>query len=192
MIHDNDIYRIGTLTKTHGVNGELNFAFTDDSWDQVEADHLIVKVDGLFVPFFIEEYRFRNDATAIMKFEDVDNEGEARLLAGAEIYLERALLTDGIKPQYTWDDFIGLTVVIPESYHYQCGENSDYHPQSDATANVIGTITGIDDSTENVLFTITTPNATEHLVPAAEDLIEDIDWDARTITMTIPEGLLEL
>ena len=35
MISDNDVYKIGTLTRTHGVRGELAFQFTDDIWDRV-------------------------------------------------------------------------------------------------------------------------------------------------------------
>ena len=162
------MYRIGTLGKTHGVKGEINFAFTDDAWDRADADYLMVKVDGLAVPFFVEEYRFRSDSTAIVKFEDIDSEEDAREYVGAEVYMEEKQLPDGMEPAYTWSDFVGLAL------------------------NGIGTITSVDDSTENVLFAVTTSDGTEHLVPAAEELIEDIDWEQRTITMTIPEGLFEI
>ena len=161
-------HTVGTLTKTHGVGGELNFAFTDDVWDRVDADHLFVVIDGLAVPFFIEEYRFRSDTTAIIKFEDIDDEPAARELVGCEVRLERALLPDDEEAAYSWSEFIGLTI------------------------NDIGTITAVDDSTENVLFSVGTPDGREHLIPAAEEWIADIDWQKRHITMTIPDGLLEL
>ena len=53
----------------------------------------------------------------------------------------------------------------------------------------VGEITGYDDSTDNVLFTVTTPDGSELLVPAAEDLITDVDIPARAITMDLPKGL---
>ena len=43
-------------------------------------------------------------------------------------------------------------------------------------------------STMNILFEL----EDGRLVPASEDLITAIDQEARTITMHIPEGLLEL
>ena len=72
MIREEEVDKIGKLGKTHGVKGEISFLFDDDVFDRVDADYLILRVDGLLVPFFIEEYRFRSDANAIMKFEDID------------------------------------------------------------------------------------------------------------------------
>ena len=59
MIHEEAIYKIGVMGKTHGVKGEISFIFNDDIFDTANADYLILKTDGIFVPFFIEEYRFK-------------------------------------------------------------------------------------------------------------------------------------
>ena len=69
MIREDEVYKIGMLTKTHGVSGELNMAFTDDVFDRVEAEYVVCRMDGILVPFFMEEYRFRSDTTVLMKFE---------------------------------------------------------------------------------------------------------------------------
>ena len=55
MIKQEDVYRIGRLGKPHGVRGELSFQFEDDIFDRVDADYLILDIDGILVPFFIEE-----------------------------------------------------------------------------------------------------------------------------------------
>ena len=55
-----------------------------------------------------------------------------------------------------------------------------------------GTITDVDDSTENVLFIVTADNGKTHLIPVAEELITEIDTDARHITVELPSGLLEI
>ena len=52
----------------------------------------------------------------------------------------------------------------------------------------IGRIASIDDSTINLLFELEDGT----LIPASDDLITAIDQQARTITMHLPEGLLEL
>ena len=49
----------------------MQFTFTDDIFDRVDCDYLICLLDGIFVPFFIEEYRFRSDSTALVKLEEI-------------------------------------------------------------------------------------------------------------------------
>lgn len=45
MIREDEVYKIGMLTKTHGVSGELNMAFTDDVFDRVEAEYVVCRMD---------------------------------------------------------------------------------------------------------------------------------------------------
>ena len=66
MIKQEEVYKIGRLGKAHGVKGEVSFQFDDDVFDRVDADYLILDIDGILVPFFMEEYRFRSDSTALV------------------------------------------------------------------------------------------------------------------------------
>ena len=91
MIKQEEVYRIGRLGKTHGVRGEVSLQFDDDIFDRVDADYLVLELDGILVPFFIEEYRFRSDTVALMKFEDVDTQQRANELTGCDVYFPRAL-----------------------------------------------------------------------------------------------------
>ena len=78
MIRRDDVYKIGKLGKPHGVKGEITFAITDDVFDRVDADYLILDIDGILVPFYIEEYRFKNDENVLVKFEDIDTQEQVR------------------------------------------------------------------------------------------------------------------
>ena len=69
MIKKDEVFKIGIFNKPHGVKGELSFTFTDDIFDRVDCEYLICLLDGIFVPFFIEEYRFRSDTTALVKLK---------------------------------------------------------------------------------------------------------------------------
>ena len=169
MIHEEDIYQIGKLGKTHGVKGEISFLFDDDVFDRVDADYLILKVDGIFVPFFIEEYRFRSDANAIIKFEDIDNQERARELTGCEVYFPREL-ADTDDNSISWAAIVGFDIIEVES------------------GNKIGCIASVDDTTLNILFCL----EDGRLIPASSDLITAIDQQARTIIMHLPTGLLDL
>ena len=94
MIMQEEVYKIGRLGKAHGVKGEVSFQFDDDVFDRTDADYLILDIDGILVPFFMEEYRFRSDALALVKFCDVDTQERASELTGSNVYFPRALAED--------------------------------------------------------------------------------------------------
>ncbi len=170
MIHQEDVFRIGRLGKPHGVKGEITFQFTSDVWDRVEADYLILQVDGILVPFFLEEYRFRGEESALLKFLNIDTIEDVREYCGAEVFFPYALSPADEAEDVSY--FEGFRVIDEET-----GE--------------LGTIKQIDDSTANVLFEIEGELGTI-LIPAVEEFIKDIDHEGRTITMQLPHGILEL
>lgn len=168
MIRHEDVYRIGKIGKPHGVKGEVSFQFDDDIFDRADADFLILELDGILVPFFIEEYRFRSDSLALMKLEGIDTQERARELTNCEVFFPREQQDD--EENLSWAAIIGFTVI------------------DEQTNTPVGTIASVDDSTENVLFELEDGT----LIPASEDLITNIDTKKRTITIDLPEGLLAL
>lgn len=68
MITPDDVFQIGRLGRPHGVKGEITFQISDDVFDRVDAEYLLLELDGILVPFFMEEYRFKSDETVLMKF----------------------------------------------------------------------------------------------------------------------------
>ena len=91
MIRQEDVYKIGRLGKTHGVKGEISFQFDDDIFDRVDTDYLVLDTDGILVPFFMEEYRFRSDHVCLVKFCDIDTQQRAQELTGSDVFFPRAL-----------------------------------------------------------------------------------------------------
>lgn len=168
MIRREDVYRIGKIGKPHGVKGEVSFQFDDDIFDRTDADFLILELDGILVPFFMEEYRFRSDSLALMKLEGIDTQERARELTNCEVFFPREQQDD--EENLSWAAIIGFTAI------------------DEQTNTPVGTIASVDDSTENVLFELEDGT----LIPASENLITNIDTKKRTITIDLPEGLLEL
>ena len=169
MIREEDVYKIGRLGKTHGVRGEISFLFDDDVFDRTDADYLILRVDGILVPFFIEEYRIKSDANAIVKFEGLDTQERARELTGCDVYFPRSL-AEGDDGDISWNILVGFDILDAQS------------------GKAVGRIASIDDSTLNILFEL----EDGRLIPASEELITSIDKDNKTITIDLPEGILEL
>ena len=167
MIKEDDVYKIGRIGKPHGIGGEVTLRFTDDVFDRVDADYLVLMVDGILVPFFIEEYRFRSDEVALVKFEDIDTMDRAAELTGCDVFFPRHL-ADIDNDVLTWSQIVGYDIVDVES------------------GKVIGRIEAVDESTINVLLEL----ADGTLIPAADEFIADIDHEARLLVMRLPDGLL--
>ena len=173
MITDHDVYKIGSLTRTHGVRGEVAFQFTDDVWDRVEADYLFLRLDGLLVPFFLEEWRFRSDNVALLKFEDIDSADDARRIVGTEVYFPKDLTPEDLdEEELEWQHFTGFEVWQGDS--------------------LLGTVTSVLDQTANVLLVVTTPDDRELLIPAHEDFVLEADHRQRRLLVSVPEELLNL
>lgn len=170
MIRKEEVYRIGTLGKPHGVKGEISFNFTDDIFDRTEeCDYLVLMLDGILVPFFWEEYRFKNDSVALVKFEGIDTTERARRFTGAEVWFPVKYAQES--DELSWSYFVGFRV---EDAH--CGD--------------LGEIEEVDESTVNTLFVVRRPDGSELLVPAQEVFITDMDHGRRIIRMDLPDGMV--
>lgn len=172
MIKKEEVYKIGLFNKPHGIHGELSFTFTDDIFDRADCDYLVCLLDGIFVPFFIEEYRFRSDSTALIKLEGVDSAERARMFTNIEVYYPIKYAGEGAPDELTWNFFIGFSM-------------------HDVHAGELGEIIDVDQSTVNILFVVKYGKE-ELLVPAQEEFIVEIDQMHKVITVNLPEGLLSL
>ena len=168
MIRREEVYKIGRLGKTHGVRGEISFLLDDDVFDRTDADYLILDIDGILVPFFIEEYRFKTDSNALMKFDGIDTQERARELTGCDVYFPRTLADED--EAVSWAELVGYDLIDSNS------------------GKAIGEIAAIDDSTINILFELTDGK----LIPASEELIQQIDTKRHQIEINLPQGILEL
>lgn len=173
MIKKDDVYRIGRIGKTHGVNGEVSFSFDDDVFFNDDAEYLILDVDGILVPFFMEECRLKNDSTALVKFENINSQERAKQLTGCDVYFPRRSSADDEAP-LSIAELIGFSVV------------------DDATGKTVGTLRSADYSTINPLFEVINEDGEAILLPAADELIAGVNVQKGQIMMHLPDGLLDL
>ena len=176
MITSADILPIGELHKPHGVRGEIVASFDSPEIEPEMLRCLLVYVEGIAVPFFIEESRPHGAASWLLKFEGIDDQPSAMTLAKQEIYALRddlpATLTDDADGMYL-SDLVGYTL-------------------ADAEGNAIGIIDDIDDSTANTLIIVRRPDGRKTLVPYSDELLAGFDTDTRTLTLNVPEGVLDI
>jgi 16S rRNA processing protein RimM len=169
MTMTEDLYKIGKIGKPHGVKGEVSFHFSDDVFDRTEAEYLMLCIDGLMVPFFMEEYRFRSDETALVKFCDIDTQERASELTGCEVFFPRDVADDD-DDNLSWAEIIGYSLI------------------DSATSKNVGKIASVDDSTINILFELEDGT----LIPASIELITNVDKKHKEIEIELPDGILDL
>lgn len=172
MISRKEILQVGSTQKPYGIKGEIVIRFRKGEYADVETEYYFLEIEGIPVPFFIEEFTYSTDVTARVKFEDVDDEIAAARYVNSDVYLPRELIKSSTEQTAAdWDYFTGFTVMD------QYGEK-------------LGVIEEVDDSTMNVLFIVRNDDK-EYLIPATEDFIDAIDEENKLIEMYLPEGLIE-
>ena len=164
------MFKIGRLGKPHGVRGEINLQTIDDTLYDTEAEYVVLMIDGILVPFYFEEYRWKNDETVLAKFCDIDTQERAAELTGCDVFFPRSIAESASEEgNVSWAQIVGYALL-------------------DTYNNMVGRIAAVDDLTINLLFEL----EDGRLIPANEQLIHNIDTEKREITMEIAEGLLDL
>lgn len=177
MIRRSELAAIGYIPKTHGLRGELNVQLNEPFFPFEALQHVVLNIDGIYVPFRIASSRPRGDMGALLMLEDVNSADEASAYTGHELF---ALLREMPDTEDEDDnDENGLYAEDLEDFEIIAPDGQR-----------IGIIDHVDTSTMNTLLYVRLPDNSEVLVPLAEDWILDMDPEHEQITMDIPEALL--
>ncbi|MBD5214469.1 MAG: 16S rRNA processing protein RimM [Bacteroidales bacterium] len=175
MITRTELTEIGSITKTHGINGELNVIIPVDV-DLESLSCAVIDIDGIFVPFFMTGVRQKGADGYLIKLDGVTTEEEAVEFRGKTLYaLSREVESeeggDADNGLYA-DDLIGYKACSLDGL-------------------LQGEIIDLDTSTENILFIIERPEGNTCLVPVVDEFISDIDSDNKIVTFDLPDGLID-
>lgn len=167
-----DCQNIGVIKKTHGVHGQVILEFESRFEKTVEnAQRFFVELDGLLVPFFVgsEGMRLNSAKSAIICFDWVETEDYASRLVGNKVFLfhKEIVPAETVNAPTDFQNYILIDNKIGE----------------------VGRITKADNFSGNIVFTVQY-KSNEVLIPYSEQLTVKINRRKKSITMSIPEGLL--
>lgn len=172
MISGGDYLHAGRTQKPYGIKGEIIILFRKAEYAEVDTEFYFLEIEGIPVPFFVEEFTFTTDVSARVKFEDVNDEKQASHYVNTEVFLPReAVKEESGENSDDWEFFVGYSIV-------------DQHGET------IGVIREVDSSTINVLFVVQ-HDEDELLIPATEDFIVAVDEEKKLLEMYLPEGLTD-
>jgi 16S rRNA processing protein RimM len=168
-------FRIGTITKTHGVNGQLNVV-SDIRLTEPEdwPEWIFLDIDGGLVPFRTnpEGMIWRGEKQLIIAVNDCSDQGEALKLVGKDMWFPEEFKFLAERPGPAVSPMVGYIL-------------------EDSNGHEIGRIDDFIDLPENPLFQIIVEGR-EILIPARAEWIINIDGEDKRIIMDLPDGLMDL
>ena len=108
MITADQLIEIGRYNKAHGINGEISATFDCDTMAVGELSALVSPMDGIFVPFFVNGIRPKNNDTLLLKIDGISNETQAKRLVNCPIYALAEEMPE--QDEVYCDFFIGFTI----------------------------------------------------------------------------------
>jgi 16S rRNA processing protein RimM len=173
MIKGSEVVVVGRFVKLHGVSGELVLLLHTEDRKASVKEMLICRIDGLWVPFFVKGRRERGERSVLVQLDGVDSEERAARLCHCEVGVMRKEGDDTTAPKVAGrHQWLGYTL-------------------RDVEGKAMGKVVEVDESTENVLLSVSSEDRI-FLFPAAKELILSIDSTEQVLTVSVPEGLYDL
>lgn len=165
---------VGKLGKPHGLSGAFRFLFDrlPKSKKQLPAYFFIGNV-GTTAPRFVKEIELLSIDSGFIRFEGIDTPEQAKLFSGKILYLLQA-------------DANKLFRKNAAAYQYIVG-----YSLVNEKGEKVGTINELHESTAQTLIEVDTGSKLV-LVPLVDEWVIDENKRNKTITMEIPDGLLDL
>ncbi|MFS4416060.1 ribosome maturation factor RimM [Maribacter sp. 2307ULW6-5] len=168
-----DCFYLGKVVSKYSFKGEVLVKLdTDDPEAYENMESVFVSLGNNLVPFFIDRCRLHKSNLLRIDFEKVKTEAEADRIMGATLHLPLSMLPKLSGNQFYYHEVIGFSVI-------------------DAVHGNIGTVQSVNDSTAQALFEVQKENK-QLLIPINDEIVTKVNRDAKTITVTTPEGLVSL
>ena len=167
---------IGKISKTHGYDGAVLITLDVDNPEDFEnLESVFVGYNGKLIPFFVKNIAYSGKTNLRLTFLDYASDKKISEFVGCSLYLPNDCFPESIDEEEDegFSEFIGYKTI------------------NTASGKTIGVIIGILENPAHPLFEIETKGKTI-LIPAVDDFIDSIDTKKKVLSLSIPEGLLEL
>jgi 16S rRNA processing protein RimM len=173
MIDLTDCIVLGTITKTHGIHGQVVLLMDQLSFNDIQKlESVFIEIDGLPVPFFISGFEEKNSKTLILTFDDIGIVEIIKDLVDCQVYIPRSVIRSE-------KQLLGIDKNIV-GYHV-----------TDKSLGSLGVVAEMISIEHNPLIKII-QGKKEILLPLQPDFILQIDAVSKNIYVNVPEGLIDL
>lgn len=166
-----DYFRIGKISTTHGLEGNLKVHPTmDDPREILHIESLFFQTKEGYEEKLLDSIRLQKNEIVI-KLHGIDDIETARRLIGTEVYIKREQYVELSKDEYYIPDLIGLQVLTDEG-------------------KFLGIINDVIATGANDVYSVKREEGTDVLIPAIHECILSVDIEEGTMKVHLLPGLL--
>lgn len=167
-----DLLRVGVISSTHGIKGEVKVFPTTDDVNRFKKLKTVILENGKDVlELEIEGVKFFKKF-AILKFKGINDINEVEKYKGKDLLIKREHAVKLGKDECFIYDIIGSRVVTDEGKE-------------------LGILTEVLSTGANDVYVVTTEDKKELLLPSIKQCILDVNIKEKLITVHIMDGLFE-
>lgn len=167
-----DFFRIGVITKPHGLKGEVKvFPTTDDAKRFKKLKKCIIRTKKGDIEAEKKSCKFFKNLV-ILSFVGYDDINEVEALRNCDIYVSREDAVPLEEGEYYISDVIGSDVYEDNGSH-------------------LGTVEDVLQTGANDVFIVAMENGKELLVPVINDCVIEIDTESRKVIVKLMKGMLD-
>ena len=164
--------RVGVITTTHGVRGEVKvYPTTDDINRFNDLEKVYLDTGREYIPLEIEGVKYFKQLV-ILKFKGIDNINNIEKYRGKDLLVSRDQAIPLEEGEYFIYDLIDSEVYTEDG-------------------NKLGILTEIMTTAANDVYVVKTPQNKEILLPSIKECILDIDAINKKITVHLMKGLVD-
>lgn len=168
-----DCFYIGYITKTKGLKGEVQVFFEYDEPGNLDLSSVFIEINGKLVPFFTTSYKLNTNQTGYFYFDDIDVIEKAEKIIRKKMYLPNTKL-----PVRDEDDEFVIT-------------DLKGFIAFDELAGELGEIIEIHEYPQQFIAVVPY-KFREIMFPLNDDIITEIDEEAGTVKVKLPDGLIDV
>lgn len=167
-----NLLRVGVISSTHGVKGEVKvYPTTDDAGRFNNLKKVILDTGREQMDLEIQGVKFFKNMV-ILKFKGYDSINEIEKYKGKDLLVTRDQAVELGPDENFIVDLIGLRVITEDG-------------------NEFGTLTDVIKTGANDVYEVKTTEGKEVLLPAIRECVLKVDLKEKTVTVHIMDGLLD-
>lgn len=166
-----DLLKVGVITSTHGVHGEVKvFPTTDDSARFKKLKHVLLDTGKELLSYEIQGVKFFKQFV-ILKFKGIDNINEIEKYKRCPLFVKREDAVPLEEDEYFIADMLGMEVATEDGIFF-------------------GTLKDVIVTGANDVYVVESIEYGEVLIPAIKECILKVDMKDRKMKVHLLEGLL--
>ncbi len=169
-----EFLRVGVITSTHGIKGEVKVYPTTDDAERflaLKEKEVLLDTGREMLPLVIENVRFFKNLV-ILKFQGIDNINDIEKYRGRDLLVTRENAVPLEEGEFFICDIIGSTVYEEDG-------------------SVFGTLRDVMETGANNVFVVETGDGREVLLPYIDDCIREVNVEEKRIVAYIMPGLTD-